>query len=65
MVSPARLYTGHYGVLTDSKTPWNKIERINYHTQFNADNMKGEPKITLESYREIETAHSQPRFASN
>lgn len=60
MVSSARSYTGNYGVLTDSKKPWSKIERINYRTQFNADNMKGEPKITLETYREIEAAHSQP-----
>lgn len=65
MVNSARSYTRHYGVLTDSKKPWGKIERINHRTQFNADNMKGGPKITLETYREIEAAHSQPRFVSN
>lgn len=54
MVISAMSYTGHYGVLTDSKTAWSNIERINFRTQFNADNMKGEPKITLETYREIE-----------
>lgn len=58
MVRSARSYTGHYGVLTDSKTPWSNIERINYRTQFYSDKVKGEPKITLETYPEIETAHS-------